>query len=88
MSDERNSPTTDDRLRPEMHRWRSHNGYAILRLRTDVRGASYTSVKRPGDLVLARWHTGIVPFAKGWMLHDIGFTCILNEPDVEVMERP
>ena len=76
--------TTEPFFRP----WRSYHGYAVLRLRTDVTGASMKPVKRAGDLVLARWHNGALPFAKGWMLHDIGFVCILNEPDVVVVERP
>jgi len=76
--------TTD----PEMSEWRRRNGYALLRLMTDVRGASDTPVKRSGDLVLARWHNGMPPFAKGWMLHGVGFGCILNAPDAEVIEQP
>jgi hypothetical protein len=38
--------------------------------------------------VLARWHPGTPPFAQGWLLHGIGFSCILNAPDVEVLEKP
>jgi hypothetical protein len=75
--------TTEPFFRP----WRSHNGYAVLRLRTDVTGANRKPVKRAGDLVLAHWHQG-APFATGWMLHDIGFACVLKLDDVEVIERP
>lgn len=75
---------TDPLLRP----WRSHQGLAVLRLRVDVTGASRIPQRRAGDLVLARWHTGRPPMAKGWLIQDVGFLCIVNEPDVEVIERP
>jgi len=52
---------------------------------TDVQGASDTPVKFAGDIVLARWHDGTAPFTTGWLLHGVGFGCILNEPDVEVL---
>lgn len=78
--------TAGDEFSSVMRPWRSHNRLAVLRLRTDVTGASRVPVKRAGDLVLACWHEG-KPFATGWMLHHIGFACVLNEPDVEVIER-
>jgi hypothetical protein len=78
-------PGTTD---PEMSGWRRRHGYALLRLRTDVTGASGIPVKRPGDLVLARWHDGTPPFARGWMLHGIDFECILTAPEVDVIEQP
>lgn len=77
-----------DATAPEMSEWRRRNGYALLRMRTDVSGASGIPVKRPGDLVLAKWHGGGPPFATGWMLHGIGFSCIINAPDVDVIEQP
>lgn len=71
----------------ELRGWRSYHNLAVLRLKVDVVGASTVAVKRAGDLVLAHWHTQ-PPFITGWMLRDVGFTCVLNEPDVEVIERP
>ena len=75
---------TDLLTDPEMSEWRRRNGFALLRLMTDVTGASDTPVKHSGDLVLARWNA-MPPFVNGWMLYGIGFSCVLNEPDVEVI---
>jgi hypothetical protein len=83
------SETTDPRMtEPLMRPWRSHHGLAVLRLMVDVVGASRIPKRRAGDLVLASWHNGQPPMAKGWLIWDIGFPCIVNEPDVEVIERP
>lgn len=70
---------------PLLKAWRSHQGLAVLRLRADVVGASRIPVRRAGDLVLARWHSGKPPLAKGWLIRGIGFLCIMNEPNVEVV---
>lgn len=75
---------TDPLLRP----WRSHQRLAVLRLRVDVVGASRVPVRRAGQLVYARWWGGHAPFAEGWMIDGIGFPQILNEPDVEIIEKP
>lgn len=73
---------------PLLRGWRSHNRLAVLRLKVDVTGASRIPIRRAGQFVLGRWWNGDQPFAKGWMIQNIGFSCILNEPDVEVVERP
>lgn len=75
---------TDPLLRP----WRSHQGLAVLRLRADVVGARRIPVRRTGDLVFAAWSSGQPPLAKGWLIQDVGFLCVMNEPEVEVIERP
>ena len=75
-------------LSPLLRGWRVYHRLAVLRLRTDVVGASRIPIRRSGDIVLASWSSGMKPFAKGWRIRDIGFTCILNEPDVEIIERP
>lgn len=67
--------------------WRSYQGLAILRLKADVTGASGIPIRRAGDLVFAKWNSQ-PPFAKGWRILEIGFACIMNESDVEVLERP
>lgn len=76
----------DDVFSPVMRWWRLYHGYAILRLRVDVSGAAGL-VKPRGDLVLARWREGR-PFITGWLVQNIGFTCVLKESEVEVIERP
>lgn len=80
--------TADPMTDPLLRSWRRGQGFAVLRLRSDVVGASRIPVRKTGDLVFATWSSGQPPLAKGWLLHDVGFTCILRQPDVEVIERP
>lgn len=64
-------------------------GLAILRLNADIiRPTSGEIVRRAGDRVRASWHDGRKPFAKGWMIEDLGWSLILRETDVEVIEPP
>jgi len=69
-----------------MRPWRVHHGLTVLRLNVDIAGADLEPRWRAGDLVLARWWHGQPPFAKGWMVQDISMSCILNEPDVDVVD--
>jgi hypothetical protein len=87
MASDRSETTaamTDPLLRPR----RSRQGLAVLRLKADVVGASRIPKRRAGEMVFARWSAGQPPLAKGWIIQDVGFLCIMNEPDVEVIERP
>jgi len=82
------SPPVNPFTEPLLRGWRSGRGLTVLRLRVDITGASGVPVCRAGDLVFARWNTGQPPIAKGWVIQDIDFLCVLNEPDVEIIERP
>jgi hypothetical protein len=73
---------------PTFRAWLSYRRLAALRLRVDVTGTSRIPTRRAGEIVLASWSPGIRPLAKGWMIQDIGFLCILNEPNVEVIVAP
>lgn len=68
--------------------WLAARNLSLLRLRVDISGAERVPVKRVGDYVLARWNAGgsASLFAKGWMIQGCGFSCVLNEPDVEVIK--
>jgi hypothetical protein len=80
--------TTNPMTDPLLRSWRRARGFAVLRLRSDAVGASRIPVRKSGDLVFATWSAGQRPLAKGWLLHDIGFTCVMKESDVEVIEEP
>lgn len=77
-----------DRFHPMMRPWRCHNGLAVVRLQADVVGADLVPRMRAGALALARWSAGKPPLARGWIVQDVGFLCIMREPDVDVIERP
>ena len=77
-----------DYLRPELRPWRSFYGFAVLRLRVEIKGADRTPKRMAGDLVLARWRDSQPPMADGWLIHGIGFPCVMQEPDVEVVAPP
>jgi hypothetical protein len=79
---------TEAMLSPLLRPWRSHQRLAVLRLKVDVTGASLIPARRAGDIVLATWSPGNQGLAKGWMIRGLGFLAIVNEPDVEVIERP
>ena len=76
-----------ERLSPEWKPWRVREGLSILRLKVDVRAAAIEPARRAGDLVLAAWTERTPHFAAGWLLRGLGFICILDDRDVEVVER-
>ena len=89
MSDGKENMTRHaDVFSPLLAPWRRHQRLAVLRLRADVVGASRVPVYRAGQRVLATWSSGQRPLASGWIIRGAGFLCIMNEPDVEVIERP
>jgi hypothetical protein len=63
--------------------YRRHNRLVRIRLKVDIRGHARTIVRRAGDVVEARWWNGTPPFAKGWFVQDLGFSCVINPADVE-----
>ena len=71
-----------------MRRFRAHHGLALLRLKVYIKGAPFAPKALAGDTVTARWNDGATNIARGWVIQDIGMLCVLNEPDVEVIERP
>lgn len=78
----------DNQFSPMLRNWRAAQGFGVLRLRKDVAGADARALARNGDLVLAHWVEGDPNIADGWRLDGVGFLCVLNEPDIEVVERP
>jgi hypothetical protein len=70
-----------------IRRYRHDNSFVRLRLKHDISGAALTIVRRAGDLVDARWWDGQPPFARGWFIQGLGFSCVLKPEDVEVIER-
>lgn len=79
---------TDNQTTQWPDSWLRHHGLSILRLRVDIKGASYTPIKRAGDLVLGRWRPGDRMIAEGFLIQDIGFLCVCRDPDVEVVRQP
>jgi hypothetical protein len=75
---------TDPLLRP----WRRQQHLAVLRLAVDIVNAHGFVVRPAGSLAFATWSHGREQIAEGWLIAELGFTCVLKEPDVVVLERP
>jgi hypothetical protein len=74
-----------------VHRARPQNAgtMEVLRLEVDlIRPTSGDVIFPAGDLVVAHWTGGLYGLAKGWLIHNVGFTCVMREPDVSIAPPP